>query len=140
MKLSIAKQFQVLLGVALLCLSELAMAQAATIFEMTGTAQAVPGAGTPRALRKGDTVNQGDTIVTSAGTTAIVRFDDGQIVALTGSSRFTISTYQYNRAEPAKSNVLFSLLEGGMRAVTGLIGKARPQQVAYRASNATIGI
>jgi hypothetical protein len=36
--------------------------------------------------------------------------------------------------------VLLSLVNGGMRAVTGLIGKARPQAVEYRAAGATIGI
>jgi hypothetical protein len=33
-----------------------------------------------------------------------------------------------------------TLVVGGMRAVTGLIGKARPQAINYKAGNATIGV
>jgi len=140
MKISKYRFMQVWLGALLLCAAQLALAQVATVFQMTGTAQAVPGAGAARALRTGDAVNQGDTVVTGDMSTLVLRFGDGHVAALSGKSRMTISAFEYNRMDPAKSNVLLSLLEGGMRAVTGLIGKANPQKVAYRASNATIGI
>jgi hypothetical protein len=117
-----------------------AWAQVATLAELSGAAQAIPAAGAPRDLRKGDALNQGDTVRTAAGSSAVIRFEDGQVVALTANSRFTIANYQYNKAEPAKSSVLLNLVEGGMRAVTGLIGKAKPENVTYRAANATIGI
>jgi hypothetical protein len=91
-------------------------------------------------LRKGDNVNQGETITTGPRSSIVLRFLDGQIVSLAGNSTFSITTYTYNTANPAQSNVLLSLINGGMRAVTGLIGKARPQAVAYRAAGATIGI
>ncbi len=143
------------IGVAMLSLLATAgavFAQAATVLELTGTATAAnitpaaaPGApaATPpisRALRKGDTVNQGETIRTGAVSSIVLRFSDGQIAAMASNSSMAINNYVYNQAEPAKSNVFLSLLNGGMRAVTGLIGKARPQAVAYRAGNATIGI
>lgn len=123
-----------------------AFAQVAVVSDVTGAATATAGtapgapAAAARTLRKGDSVNQGDSINTRENTTMVLRFDDGQIVALTANSSFKIDNYTYNRAEPAKSNILFSLLDGGMRAITGLIGKAKPEQVAYRAGNATIGI
>ena len=137
---------------ALLATAGAVSAQVATVFEMTGSATAAvtpptPAAGAPaapapvgRALRKGDAVNQGETISTGAMSSIVLRFSDGQVVALSATSSMAINDYVFNQAEPAKSNVLLSLLNGGMRAVTGLIGKARPQAVAYRAGNATIGI
>lgn len=36
--------------------------------------------------------------------------------------------------------MLLSLVSGGMRAITGLIGRRSPSQVSYRAATATIGI
>ena len=140
MKISIGKVMSLWFGAALLCVAELAAAQAATVFELSGSASATPSGGTARILRKGDGVNQGETVATGAASSVVIRFEDGQVAALSANSRLVISTYVYNRSDATKSNVLISLLQGGMRAITGLIGKARPQQVAYRAANATIGI
>lgn len=125
---------------ATLLISGTAFAQVATLVELKGTAQAIPAVGVPRDLRQGDSINQGETVATKAMTTAVIRFEDGQIVALTQNSRFAITNYTYNKMEPAKSSILLSLLDGGMRAVTGLIGKAKPENVTYKAANATIGI
>lgn len=128
------------IGAALLLMSELALAQAATVANLQGTAQALPGAGAPRTLKQGDTVNQGETVSTGANSSIVLTFQDGQVVALTANSRLAVNTYSYNKEKPAESNVLLNLAQGGMRAITGLIGKARPTAVAYRAGNATIGI
>ena len=140
MKISIGKVMSLWFGAALLCVAELAAAQAATVFELSGSASATPSGGTARILRKGDGVNQGETVATGAASSVVIRFEDGQVAALSANSRLVINTYVYNRTDATKSNVLISLLQGGMRAITGLIGKSRPQQVAYRAANATIGI
>lgn len=130
----------IFVGAALLLLSELALAQAATVSSLTGTARATPGAGAPRSLKQGDAVNQGDAVATGPNSSLVLTFDDGQVVALTANSRLVVSAYSYNKAQPASSNILLNLAQGGMRAITGLIGKARPTAVAYRAGNATIGI
>jgi hypothetical protein len=129
-----------LILLATLITSSAVWAQVATLVELKGAAQAIPAVGAPRDLRQGDSINQGETVATKAMTTAVIRFEDGQVVALTQNSRFAITNYTYNKMEPAKSNVLFTLLDGGMRAVTGLIGKAKPDNVTYKAANATIGI
>ena len=124
----------------------LVLAQVATVFELTGTATAAAAVatGSPaaalRTLRQGDRINQGDSIVTGAKSSIVLRFLDGQVVSLAANSTFAVTAYTYNAVNPAQSNVLLSLINGGMRAVTGLIGKARPQAVAYRAAGATVGI
>jgi hypothetical protein len=50
-----------------------------------------------------------------------------------------ITSYQYEPAS-GKGNMLLSLVTGGMRAITGLLGRNQPDRVAYRAATATIGI
>lgn len=102
--------------------------------------QPAPKATNVRNLRMGDTVNQGETIQTKPMSSVILRFEDGQVVALAANSAFKIDSYVFNRAEPTKSNVLMTLVVGGMRAATGLIGKAKPENVNYKAGNATIGV
>jgi hypothetical protein len=134
------KMFAIFVGVVFATLCQFALAAPGVVSALTGTAQAIPGAGAPRTLRIGDDVNQGETVATGENSSLVLRFEDGQIVALTARSRMTVNAYTYNRTEPAKSNVLLSLLDGGMRAITGFIGRRDPSRVAYRAGNATIGV
>jgi hypothetical protein len=141
----IIKQFAAIVVLGFVASAGLAFAQVATVFELTGTATATASvpAGSPaaaRTLRKGDGINQGESITTGASSSIVLRFQDGQIVSLSANSTFTVNTYTYNANAPENSNVLLSLVRGGMRAVSGLIAKARPQAVSYRAGSATIGI
>jgi hypothetical protein len=133
------KKLSVLLALMALFFTDLALAAGAVATSVTGTVQVQTGPASPRPVRQGDELNQGDTIVTGANSAAVLKFDDGQVVALTANSRMTITAYQYNPATES-GNVLLSLVTGGMRAITGLIGRRSPNQVAYRAATATIGI
>jgi hypothetical protein len=132
------KKISVVLALMALFFTDLVLA-AAVVTSTTGSAQVQTGTAAARPLRQGDEVNQGDTVSTGAASSLVLKFDDGQVAALTSNSRMTISAYQYN-AQSGTGNVLLSLIDGGMRAITGLIGRRSPNQVAYRAATATIGI
>ena len=134
------KIFAALIGVALIAICQSSFAAPAVVSALQGSAQAIPTTGSPRALKDGDAVNEGDNVTTAENSSLVLRFEDGQIVAMSAKSRMAITTYKYNQKEPAKSSVFLSLVTGGMRAITGLIGKVSPDRVAYRAGNATIGI
>jgi hypothetical protein len=134
------KKTSVLLAiVASLIGGGVARADNAVVTSVTGNAQVQIGGAAPRALRMGDTLQQGATVSTGSAASLVLKFDDGQIAALTANSRMTITAYQYNPATES-GNMLLSLVTGGMRAITGLIGRRTPNQVAYRAATATIGI
>jgi hypothetical protein len=133
------KNISILLALAAMCFADLALAASAVVTSLTGTAQVQTGAAAPRALRVGDEVAQGDTIATGGNSSVVIKFDDGQVAALTSNSRMQISAYAY---DPPKrtGNILLSLVVGGMRAITGLIGHGQPDNVKFRAATATIGI
>ena len=133
------KKISIFLALLVLIFTELAFGAGAVATSVTGTAQVQTGSAPPRILRQGDELQQGDTVMTGAASAAVLKFDDGQVAALTANSRMTITAYQYN-PQTGGGNVLLSLIGGGMRAITGLIGKRSPSQVAYRAATATIGI
>jgi hypothetical protein len=133
------KKISVLLGLLALLCANLAFAAGAIVTSLNGTAQAQTGSAAPRTLREGDTVNQGDTVFTGGGSSLVLRFDDGQVAALTSNSRMTVTTYDYNSSSGG-GNVFLSLITGGMRTITGLIGHRNPSNVAFRAATATIGI
>ena len=133
------RKLSVFLALFALFFAELALAAGAVVTSTTGTISVQTGQAAPRVLRTGDQVAQGDTIITGANSAAVLKFDDGQVVALTANSRMQVTSYAYNPATES-GNVLLSLVSGGMRAITGLIGRRAPSQVAYRAATATIGI
>jgi hypothetical protein len=133
------KKLSVFLALFALFFAELALAAGAVVTSTTGSVSVQTGQASPRTLRTGDQVAQGDTVVTGANSAAVLKFDDGQVVALTANSRMQVTAYAYNPANES-GNVLLSLISGGMRAITGLIGRRAPNQVAYRAATATIGI
>jgi hypothetical protein len=134
------KKISAFLALITLFFAGLALAQnTAVVTSTTGTASVQTGQGPSRTLRVGDELRQGDTVFTGAGSSVVLKFDDGQVAALTQNSRMVISRYQYNPSS-GTGNVLLSLVNGGMRAITGLIGRRAPENVAYRAATATIGI
>jgi hypothetical protein len=134
------KKISVLLAFVALLFAEFALAQSsAVVTSVVGTANVETGPGTPRALHVGDQVQQGDTLSTGAGSSLVLKFDDGEVTALTQNSRMTVTAYQYEPASQS-GNMLLSLVTGGMRAITGLLGRNQPERVAYRAATATIGI
>jgi hypothetical protein len=132
------KRISMLLALIACAFAQLVFANSAVVTSLTGTVTAQTGAAT-RTLRQGDEVVQGATIKTGPQSSAVLRFADGQVAALTANSTLAITTYQYE-AQTGTGSVLLSLVQGGMRAITGLIGKSSPTKVSYRAGTATIGI
>jgi hypothetical protein len=134
------KKISAFLALITLFFAGLALAQnSAVVTSTTGTVSVQTGPGPARSLRVGDELHQGDTVFTGAASSVVLKFDDGQVAALTQNSRMTVTRYQYN-PESGSGNVLLSLVSGGMRAITGLIGRRTPSNVTYRAATATIGI
>lgn len=97
--------------------------------------------GKPAAPAKvGDLFEQGTSIVTAADGKVTLKFADGQVIALAPNTSFTVTTYDYNTANVANSNIVFNLARGGLRFVTGLIGQKAPSKFAVRTPTMTAGV
>lgn len=86
-------------------------------------------------------VRPGETVLTGAnGFARLITTDGGEIV-LRPNSEFFMEQYRYSADQPDQDSFVYSLLKGGLRTVTGLIGK-RGNRDAYRGQTvtATIGI
>ncbi len=106
---------------------------------VTGNVTATTADGQSRALKRGDAINGGDRIETRNGRLQI-RFTDGGFVALQPNTVFGVDNYLYANKAPEETSLFFSLLRGGMRTVTGAIGKVNKQGYKVRTPVATIGI
>ena len=96
--------------------------------------------GTTKLISVKSDVQEGDTLSTERDTYARVKFADGGEVVLRPGSQLKIDAYSFDRAKPEADNILVSMLKGGMRAVTGLVGKRNRDAVSFGAVTATIGI
>ncbi len=114
-------------------------ANAARVDFAVGNVNAVNATGQSRALAKGAQINEGDTIRTNSGR-AHLRFTDGAYVSLQPQSEFRIDQYRYDGREDGSEKGLFALLKGGLRTITGFIGRSNKQNYQVSTAVATIGI
>lgn len=120
-----------------------AQAQSAPVGQVThlsGTLSVQRIDGTTKLLSVKSDVQEGDTLSTEEETYARVKFADGGEVVLRPNSRLKLDAYAFNREKPGSDNVVLSMLKGGLRAVTGLIGKRNREKVSFSTTTATIGI
>lgn len=106
---------------------------------VSGNVTATTSDGQSRALTRGDLINGGDRIETRGGRLQI-RFTDGGFVSLQPNTVFGVDQYLYANKAPEETSLFFSLLRGGMRTITGAIGKVNKQNYKVRTPVATIGI
>lgn len=112
---------------------------AGEVVKVVGRASAATAEGELRRLDQGQPINSGDTVITATSSFARIKLSDGGYIVLRPNTRFQIADYHYAE-KPEESRSVFSLLKGGFRAVTGLIGQRNHSAVRYRTAVATIGI
>ena len=103
-----------------------------------GEASAESLFGKRRTLSAGGPVFQGDTLETGTGAFAVIAFRDESRITLLESTQFRISRHEYDVEAPERSSALMRLIRGGIRAVAGLISKARPEAYEVATPVATI--
>lgn len=113
---------------------------AATVITVKGDVQMTPLQGIPGQLASGQRIESGAAIKTGANGETALRFDDGQMLALSGSTSFILNEYKFNAHKPEESSFIASLLKGGLRAVTGIIGETNKNNVTIKVDVATVGI
>lgn len=125
----------------LLCLGRIALAQAvASVTHLSGVLTATHADGSSKLLALRSEVLLGDTLMTERDTYARLKFADASEIVLRPGSRLKVEKFHYEPARPEADSLFVSLLKGGMRAVSGLVGKRSRDAVKYTTPTATIGI
>ncbi|MCJ7837759.1 MAG: FecR family protein [Burkholderiales bacterium] len=110
------------------------------ITHLSGTLVAKRADGTTKLYSVKSEVQEGDTLSTERDTYARIKFADGGEVVLRPGSQLKVAAYSFKQDKPKEDNIFLSILKGGMRAVTGLIGKRNREAVTFGTVTATIGI
>lgn len=116
-------------------------AGAGTVVHLSGSLSVQRPDGSVRILSRNSEVNPGDVLTTEQDSYAQINFTDGSSITLRPNTTVKVDAYRFAKDQPADDNSLLRLLKGGMRTVTGLIGR-RGNQDAYKigTNQATIGI
>lgn len=131
-----------LLAVALGCGAAAAFAAqvAGTVVQLSGPLMVRKADGVVKVLGLKSEVEQGDTLVAEKNTYALIRFiDNGEMTVRPGTT-VKIESYAYDSARPDADNVSLNLVKGGLRSVTGLLGKRNRDKFQLKTPAATIGI
>ena len=117
--------------------SNVAAQPVGSVVHVQGIASAQKPGEAARFIQKGDPLNQGDVVTTAGRGYAVIELKDGSKMTLRPDTAFAVTEYREGTSD---DGMLMSLLKGGMRAVTGALGKRNPQGVRVNAGTATIGI
>ncbi len=107
---------------------------------VAGIANVESAGGAVRPLKKGDSIEEGDAVITGRqGQVQLLMFDDA-IIAVRPDTRLLFETYRYSGKPDGADQGIMALLRGGFRTITGLIGRAQPSAYRVKTATATIGI
>jgi hypothetical protein len=116
-------------------------AGAGTVTHLSGTLSVQRSDGGVRILSQKSEVNPGDVLTTQRDSYAQINFSDGSSLTMRPNTQIKIEQYHFVQDRPQEDNSFLRLVKGGLRTVTGLVGK-RGNQDAYKigTNTATIGI
>lgn len=116
-------------------------AAAGTVTHMSGPLAAHKASGKVMSLAVNSPVDEGDVVVAEKRTYARIKFSDGSEVTLKPGSQLRVEKYHYDQGKPKEDAAVFNLVKGGLRTITGQVGK-RGDQDSYRMKTptATIGV
>ena len=91
-------------------------------------------------LNAGSPVESGDQLHTGVDSYLQIRFTDWGVMSLRPHTDFVIDDYVYEAHAGGMERAFFSLLNGGVRSITGLIGHRNRNHYRMRSNMTSIGI
>jgi FecR-like protein len=113
---------------------------AGEVTHVSGAVMAQKADGQSRILTVKSKVEEGDVVATADNSYARVKFTDGTEAVLRPASQVKIDQFNFEEQKPQADGMILSLLKGGFRSVTGLLGKRNPANMRVATPSATIGI
>ena len=91
-------------------------------------------------LSRNAEIRSGDFIRTGVASNAQLRMEDNAVIALRPRTELRIDEFRYRGKEDGSERAFYSLVKGGFRTVTGLIGKLNPGNYKVTSPTLAIGI
>jgi FecR-like protein len=120
--------------------AQLAHADKGTVTHLSGVLSAKKPDGSIRVLAERSEVTAGEVLTSERNTYANIRFSDGGQMTLKPASSVRIEKFAYQQDKPQEDSFAISLLAGGLRLVTGIVGARNRAKFQVGTQTATIGI
>jgi hypothetical protein len=131
-------------GVAVVLLCVACAASAAevvgVITHLAGTVSVKHPDGVSKVLSAKSELLEGDILTTEKDTYVRIKFIDNAEVVMRPGTVLKITSYAFQAADPKADSATLDMLKGGLRAVSGAIGKRNKEAVSFITPTATIGI
>lgn len=115
-----------------------AVAAGGTVVKLEGSATVVRK-GTKVAVRESSPVYSGDTLEVPDNAAAQVRFEDDSVFVVPGAAKLRVDQFVTPRGGQG-GKAVYTLVDGGVRTITGRVSKNKSDQYELRTEEATITV
>ena len=113
---------------------------AGVVVQASGPMTARSPSGAVKPLKAQSEVESGDTLVTATGAWATIRFIDNSELTLKPGTSVVVDQFSFDGDKPEGDRAAFTLVKGGLRSITGILGKRNKEKFAMKTPSASIGI
>lgn len=110
------------------------------VTQISGTLSVRKADGSIRILSQRSRIEAGDTVNTERDSYAQIKFSDGGQITLKPNTAVKIQEFKFAQESPEEDSFIYRLLKGGLRAVTGIVGKRSKEKYELETATATVGI
>src|SRR3989475_2319019 len=93
-----------------------------------------------RAAQRAAEFYEGESIVTAVGALAQLRMTDGALMSVRGDTEIKLERFSYAGEQDRNASFLMSVLKGGLRTITGVIGRQNRERYRITTATVTIGV
>src|SRR5258708_23292329 len=93
-----------------------------------------------RAAQRAAGFYEGESIITGAGALAQVRSADGGLMSVRSDTEIKLEKFSYAGEQDRNASFLMSVLKGGLRTITGVIGRHNRERYRITTATVTIGV
>lgn len=113
---------------------------AGVVARLSGPLLAKKADGSVKVLGLKSEIESGDTLVSEKNTYAQIKFIDNSEITLRPGTTFKVENFSFNEGKPEADSASYRLVKGGLRSITGLMGKRNKEKFSLKTPTATIGI
>jgi hypothetical protein len=93
-----------------------------------------------RAAQRAAGFYEGESIITGAGALAQLRMTDGALMSVRGDTEIKLEKFSYAGEQDRNASFFMSVLKGGLRTITGVIGRHNRERYRITTATVTIGV